>query len=86
MNHQQEEKQQKRKKEEVESQTQLLLLKTLEEILRNKILKKEEEVHRTKDIVENDRVCIEVNTFHWVIAQSLRPEENWKDMSGERYY
>jgi hypothetical protein len=32
------------------------LLKTLEGMLRNRILKKEEAVHKTKNIMENDRI------------------------------
>jgi hypothetical protein len=45
------------------------LLKTLEDMLRNRIQKKEEEeVHKTKNIAENDRLSIEINTLHWVIA------------------
>jgi hypothetical protein len=34
-------------------------------------MKKQEEVHKTQNIAENDRLSIEVNTLHWVIAQSL---------------
>ena len=47
------------------------LLKTLEDNLHNRIMKKQEEVHKTQNIAENDRLSIEVNTLHWVIAQSL---------------
>jgi hypothetical protein len=47
------------------------LLKTLEGMLHNRIMKKREEVHKTKNIAENDRICREIDTLHWVIAQSL---------------
>jgi hypothetical protein len=40
-------------------------------MLHNRILKKDEQVHKTKNIAENDRLCIEINRPHWVIAQSL---------------
>ena len=48
------------------------LLKTLEDMLRNRIKKKQEKVHKTKNIAENDRICIEIDTLHWVIAQNLQ--------------
>ena len=38
-------------------------------MLHNRILKKEDQVHKTKNVAENDRLCIEINTLHWVIAQ-----------------
>jgi hypothetical protein len=40
-------------------------------MLRNRIKKKQEVVHKTKNIAENDRVCIDIDTLHWVIAQNL---------------
>jgi hypothetical protein len=40
-------------------------------MLRNKIQKKEEAVHKTRNISENDKLSIEIETLHWVIAQSL---------------
>ena len=61
----------KEKGEKEKEATAISLLKILEDMLRNRIKNKQEEVHKTKNIAENDRVCIEIETLHWVIAQSL---------------
>jgi hypothetical protein len=58
-------------KEEKEKEAVISLLKTLEDMLRNRIMKKEEEVHRTQNVAENNILCIDINTLHWVIRQSL---------------
>jgi hypothetical protein len=34
-------------------------------------MKKEEEVHKTQNIAENDRLSKEIEIFYWVIAHSL---------------
>ena len=52
------------KEKEEGKEAAISLLKTLYEILRNKIKKKQEEVHKTQNIAENDRICIEINTLH----------------------
>jgi len=49
----------------------LTLLKALEDMLHNKIKQKKEEVHKTKNIAENDRLSIEIDTLHWVLSQCL---------------
>jgi hypothetical protein len=38
-------------------------------MLRNKIKKKQEQVHKTQNVSENDKLSIEIETLHWVIAQ-----------------
>jgi hypothetical protein len=43
-------------KEKEKEATAISLLKTLEDMLRNKIQKKEDEVHKIKNIAENDCV------------------------------
>jgi hypothetical protein len=44
-------------------QTQLLLSKTLEDMLRNRIMKKQEQVHRTHNIAEKDGLSIEIDRY-----------------------
>ena len=48
----------KEKAGEKEATAISLLLRTLEDMLRNRILKKEQEVHRTQNIEENDKLSI----------------------------
>ena len=55
----------------VSSAQTLLLLKALEDMLHNKIKQKKEQVHKTKNIAENDKLSIEVDTLHWVLSQSI---------------
>jgi hypothetical protein len=40
-------------------------------MLHNKIKQKKEQVHKTKNIAENDKLSIEIDTLHWVLSQSL---------------
>jgi ribosomal protein S3AE len=44
-------------------QTQLLLSKILEDMLRNRIMKKQEQVHRTLNIAEKDGLSIEIDRY-----------------------
>jgi hypothetical protein len=48
----------KEKAREKEATAISLLLRTLEDMLCNRILKKEQEVHRTQNIEEKDRLSI----------------------------
>jgi hypothetical protein len=67
-NHHQYQRQEARE-EKKEKEEELQLLKTLKDMMHNRIMNKQDEVHKTQNIVENDRLSIEVNTLHWVIAQ-----------------
>jgi hypothetical protein len=40
-------------------------------MLHNKIKQKKEQVHKTKNIAENDKLSIEIDTLHWVLSQSI---------------
>jgi hypothetical protein len=51
--------------------TTISLLKTLEDMMHNRIKQKQEEMYKTQNIAENDKLSIEIDTLHWVIAQSL---------------
>jgi hypothetical protein len=59
------------KENKEEATRAILLLKTLEDMLHNRIKQKKEEVHKTKNIAENDRISTEIETLHWVLAKSL---------------
>jgi hypothetical protein len=49
-----------------------ILLKALEDMLHNKIKQKKEEVHnKTKNIAENDKLSIEIDTLHWVLSHRV---------------
>ena len=59
------------REEEKQAATAISLLKALEDMLYNKIKQKKEEVHKTKNIAENDKLSIEIDTLHWVLSQSI---------------
>jgi hypothetical protein len=40
-------------------------------MLHNKIKQKKEQVHKTKNIAENDKLSIEIDTLHWVLSQGI---------------
>jgi hypothetical protein len=44
------------------------LLKTLEDILHNRIKQKKQEMHKTHNIVDTKRVWTEIEIFQWVLA------------------
>jgi hypothetical protein len=59
-------------REEKYATTAISLLKALEDMLHNKIKEKKEQVHKTKNIAENDKLLsIEIDTLHWVLSQCL---------------
>ena len=62
------------------------LLKTLEDMLHNKIEQKREEVHKTKNIAENDKLSIEIDTLHWVLSQCLSIRRLLKGQESELSY
>lgn len=76
---------QKQQKEEKKKQ-QYHLLKTLEQILRNKIKKKQEQIYKTQIISENDKLSIEIDTLHWVLSQSLSIRRLLKGQQSELRY
>ena len=62
------------------------LLKALEDILHNKIEQKKREVHKTKNIAENDKLSIEIDTLHWVLSQCLSIRRLLKGQQSELSY
>ena len=46
------------------------LLKTLKDMLHNRIEKKKVEMHRTQNRGDTGRVWTEIETLHWVLSQS----------------
>ncbi len=59
------------REEEEKQAAAISLLKALEDMLHNKIKQKKEEVHKTKNIAENDKLSIEIDTLHWVLSQCI---------------
>jgi hypothetical protein len=74
------------KENKEEATRAILLLKTLEDMLHNKIKQKKEGVHKTKNIAENDKISTEIETLHWVLAKSLSIRRRLEGHEGERYY
>ena len=62
------------------------LLKALEDMLHNKIKQKKEKVHKTKNIAENDKLSIEIDSLHWVLSQSLSIKRLLKGQESELSY
>jgi hypothetical protein len=54
-------------------------------MLHNKI-KQKKEVHKTKNIAENDKLSIEVDTLHWVLSQSISIRKLLKGQQSELSY
>ena len=38
-------------------------------MLHKRIMQKKEQVHKTKNIAENDKLSIEIDTLHWVLSK-----------------
>ncbi len=74
------------RKEEKQAATAISLLKALEDMLHNKIKQKKEEVHKTKNIAENDKLSIEIDTLHWVLSQCLSIRRLLKGQESEMRY
>lgn len=55
-------------------------------MLHNKIEQKREEVHKTKNIAENDKLSIEIDTLHWVLSQCLSIRRLLKGQESELSY
>ena len=68
------------------SSLSLPLLKSLEDMLHNKIKQKKEQVHKTKNISENDKLSIEIDTLHWVLSQCLSIRRLLKGQESELRY
>ena len=48
-----------------------LPLRSLQEILQNRIIQKKREMHKSHNIAYNDSLWTEIETLHWVLAQIL---------------
>ena len=59
------------------------LLKTLEDILHNRIIQKKEEMHKAQNRSVTDRLWTEIETLQWVLSQSLSVRRR---LGNERYY
>jgi hypothetical protein len=46
-------------------------LRSLQEILQNRIKQKKGEMHKSHNIAYNDSLYTEIETIHWVLAQIL---------------
>ena len=47
---------------------------------------KKEQVHKTKNIAENDKLSIEIDTLHWVLSQCLSIRRLLKGQESELRY
>ena len=72
-------------REEEKQAAAISLLKALEDMLHNKI-KQKKEVHKTKNIAENDKLSIEIDTLHWVLSQSISIRRLLKGQESELRY
>jgi len=53
------------------TQSTTLLLRSLQEILHNRIIQKKGEIHESHNRVYNDNRWTEIETLQWVLAQIL---------------
>jgi hypothetical protein len=53
------------------TQSTTLLLRSLQEILQNRIIQKKGEIHKSHNRVYNDNLWKEIETLQWVLAQIL---------------
>jgi hypothetical protein len=53
------------------TQSTTLLLRSLQEILHNRIIQKKGEIHESHNRVYNDNIWTEIETLQWVLAQIL---------------
>lgn len=54
----------------IEEQESIPLLRLLEDILYNRIKQKKQEMHRTHNRADTDRVWTEIETLQWVLSES----------------
>ena len=59
------------------------LLKTLEDMLHNRIIQKKEEMHKSQNRSVTDSLWTEIETLQWVLSQSLSVRRR---LGNERYY
>jgi hypothetical protein len=52
-------------------QSTTLPLRSLQEILHNRIIQKKGEIHESHNRVYNERIWTEIETLQWVLAQIL---------------
>jgi hypothetical protein len=55
-----------------ESASSTLLLRSLQEILHNRLIQKKGEIHESHNKAYNDSLWTEIETLHWVLAQVLK--------------
>jgi transposase-like protein len=53
------------------SSSSTLPLRSLQEILHNRIKQRKGEMHKSHNIAYNDSLWTEIETIHWVLAQIL---------------
>jgi hypothetical protein len=70
-------------KEAIGRQSPPPLLKTLEDILHNRIIQKKEEMHNSQNRSVTDSLWTEIETLQWVLSQSLSVRRR---LGNERYY
>jgi hypothetical protein len=51
-------------------------LRLVEDILHNRMMQREQEMHRTHKRSDTARVLIEIETLQWVLSKSLSEDDN----------
>ena len=68
----------------IEEQESIPLLRLFEDILYNRIKQKKQEMHRTHNRADTDRVWTEIETLQWVLSESyIRRQIEYNE---RRYY
>ena len=62
------------------------LLKTLEDMLYNRIAQKKGEMHNATERAVTDRIWTEIETLQWVLGQSLNVRRMMESNEGRYYY
>jgi hypothetical protein len=71
------------KEEKEKEAAAVLLLKTLEDILHNRITEKKKEIYKNQSIADNERLWTQIGTLQWVLSESLSIRTRLRH---ERYY
>ncbi|HEX6027981.1 MAG TPA: hypothetical protein VFY64_02970 [Nitrososphaeraceae archaeon] len=62
------------------------LLKTLENMLYNRIAQKKREMHKATERAVTDKIWTEIETLQWVLGQSLNVRRQMEPNEGRYHY
>jgi hypothetical protein len=69
-----------------EEQQSAAPLRLLKDILYNRIKQEKQEMHRTHNRADTDKVWTEIETLLWVLSQSLNIRRQMEPNKGRYYY